>query len=87
MCVCATYVVRFCVVRLSSVVLLFEVGRSPVRGARPGVCSAVLLFKLGFLLECLIPSGTVTVFVGGHCALVIHTKWYSDCNGLEGVVP
>ena len=25
--------------------------------------------------------------VGGPYALVTHTKWYSDCIGLEGVVP
>ena len=48
---------------------------------RVGFRLRVLLFfvRVGNSPECLIPRGTVTVNVCGHCALVTHTKWYSDC--------
>ena len=52
-----------------------------------GGATAVKSARVGFSPKSLIPNGTATVTDVGQCARVTHTKRYSDCNGLGGVVP
>ena len=52
-----------------------------------GGATAVKSARVGFSPKSLIPNGTATVTDVGQCARVTHTKWYSDCIGLGGVVP